>query len=512
MSKLKNFLRLNRSGKTAKQFEKSLTWIHNHQSVEGGIQVSSVNKAMYPEVTGYFIPTLIAWGEKDLALMFGDALLGVQQDDGGFLDSGSTTKCVFDTGQIVRGLFSLFEETKEEKYLDAVTRAINWINSTIDSTGRVSAPDVDVWGGVIPMGILLYALEPALNVSKKLNLSEEKLTLAIKQLLEDKNIEDFTSVSHFHAYVVEALVDLGERDRAKKALLPLITKLNSKNWIEGKPGRKWVCSTAMFQYAVICYKLGMDKEGDKFFLSATKLQNSSGGWFGSYGWVSKVFAPFGRVHSYFGMYFPRTEIPWVIKYFFDALNLRLINNFNNVADTFSDTIDINDGRLKYVLKAVEEREPSTLLDMGCGKGRYLSRISSEFPNIKLYACDLSTKVSEQLSSFANVKQGSLVKTSYEDRTFDFILITEALEHSVNVNAALREVTRVLKPGGSIVIIDKNKGKLGRMKLPDWEQWFDVNELSRKLEGLGIKVEINLNLEYENQSDKLFFGITGRKHG
>ena len=51
-----------------------------------------------------------------------------------------------------------------------------------------------------------------------------------------------------------------------------------------------------------------------------------------------------------------------------------------------------------------------------------------------------------------------------------------------------------------------------MKLPDWEQWFDVNELSRKLEELGIEVELNSNLEYENKSDKLFFGIIGRKHG
>ncbi len=512
MTNLKSLLRLHKNGKTTFQFHRSLDWIREHQSSEGGIQVSSVNENMYPEVTGYFIPSLISWGEIELAQQFGEALVEVQQKDGSFLDSGSTTKCVFDTGQIIRGLYALYKETNDKKYFNALIQAIAWINSTIEIDGRVTAPDIEVWGGVIPIGILLYSLEPALRISKVLNLKEEKLELAIDRLLKDENLENFTSVSHFHAYIIEALVDLGQTERAKKALYPMLDKIRFRDWIPGKPNRKWVCSTAMFQYAVVCYKIGLDKEGNRLFLSATNLQNRSGGWYGSYGWVAKIFSPLGRINSYFGMYFPRTEIPWAIKYFLDALNLRLMNNFNLVADTFSEHIDPEDGRLKLVLGAIEELRPRSVLDLGCGKGRYLQHIIQKFPEIDVFACDVSSKVTESLSKVVEVKTGSLVKTPYKDQEFDFIFTIEALEHSVNVEASLKELNRILATQGSLLIIDKNSSKLGRLELPDWEQWFDVNKLALKLEKIGFETTSYANVPYENRNDGLFFGLIGKKNG
>lgn len=512
MTNLVDILKLNRSGKTTTQFARAINWIHGHQSLEGGIQVSSANSNMYPEVTGYFIPSLINWGEIELAKQFGDALIEVQQDDGSFLDSGSTTKCVFDTGQIVRGLFALYEYTNETKYFQALNKAIEWINSTIGNDGRVNAPDVDVWGGVIPIGILLYALEPALRISKILGLNDLKLESAIALLLSDENLEKFTSVSHFHAYIIEALVDLGEVERAEKSLLPLLEAQNFRNWIPGKPDRKWVCSTAMFQYAVVCFKIGLYKEGEKLFLAAARLQNRSGGWFGSYGWTAKILAPLGRLHPHFGMYFPRTEIPWVVKYFLDSLQLRLEKNFDLVSNTFSNHIDSNDGRLTLVLETIENIKPDKILDLGCGKGRYIKHIVEHFPEIEIHACDISNNVTASLLNLVVVTNGSIVKTPYADNEFEFIFTIEALEHSVNLDAALRELDRILAPNGSVMIIDKNISKLGRLKLPDWEQWFDVDDLAHKLRKRSYAVTIHKKVDYENRKDGLFFALIGQKNG
>jgi malonyl-CoA O-methyltransferase len=111
-----------------------------------------------------------------------------------------------------------------------------------------------------------------------------------------------------------------------------------------------------------------------------------------------------------------------------------------------------------------------------------------------------------------VSKGSLVKTSYESKSFDFIITVEALEHAVNIDAALLELDRLLLPGGTVVIIDKNINKLGRLKLPDWERWFDASELAQKLKSMNYEVEIDLNLEYEGRKDGLFFGLRGRKSG
>ena len=48
------------------------------------------------------------------------------------------------------------------------------------------------------------------------------------------------------------------------------------------PDVDWVCSTGLFQYAIVWYKLGDRHRGDAAFEYASQLQNPSGGWFGSW--------------------------------------------------------------------------------------------------------------------------------------------------------------------------------------------------------------------------------------
>jgi malonyl-CoA O-methyltransferase len=65
-------------------------------------------------------------------------------------------------------------------------------------------------------------------------------------------------------------------------------------------------------------------------------------------------------------------------------------------------------------------------------------------------------------------------------TFDCVYATESLEHAVDVELAVDEMCRVLKPGGKLVIIDKNAEHWGRLKTPAWERWFGRKELEQLL--------------------------------
>ena len=58
--------------------------------------------------------------------------------------------------------------------------------------------------------------------------------------------------------------------------------------------------------------------------------------------------------------------------------------------------------------------------------------------------------------------------------------TESLEHAVDIPAAVAELCRIVKPGGRIVIIDKNAEAWGRLETPSWERWFGRKELERLL--------------------------------
>ena len=66
------------------------------------------------------------------------------------------------------------------------------------------------------------------------------------------------------------------------------------------------------------------------------------------------------------------------------------------------------------------------------------------------------------------------------RSFDFVYATESLEHAVEIEKAVGELCRVLRPDGKLLIIDKNAAHWGKLKTPEWEKWFDRREIERYL--------------------------------
>jgi ubiquinone/menaquinone biosynthesis C-methylase UbiE len=77
---------------------------------------------------------------------------------------------------------------------------------------------------------------------------------------------------------------------------------------------------------------------------------------------------------------------------------------------------------------------------------------------------------------------------FPDRAFDAAYATESLEHAVDIEGAVAEMCRVVRPGGKIVIIDKNAEHWGRLKTPAWEKWFHRRELEKLLGRHCRKVE------------------------
>ena len=74
----------------------------------------------------------------------------------------------------------------------------------------------------------------------------------------------------------------------------------------------------------------------------------------------------------------------------------------------------------------------------------------------------------------------MTELPFADSTFDCVYATESLEHAVEIERAVNEMCRVLKPGGKLVIIDKNAEHWGKLKTPDWERWFTREELEKLL--------------------------------
>lgn len=492
-------------------FNRAIQWVRKNSIDNKGITVTSKQKIIYPEVTGYYIPTLLEWGERQLAVSYAKYLCDIQKENGSWYDAHDKKPYVFDSAQILKGLLSIREILPEvDKF---IIKGCDWLISNVNEEGRLVTPDQEAWGNDEEFCsdlIHIYCLAPLIEASKAYEKPiygemAEKVLEYYKENYKDR-ILNFRLLSHFYAYVMEGLVDVGEIELVREAMAKIEKVQNYRGGIPGLYNVKWVCSTGLFQLALVWYKLGELDKGNRIFRYACSLQNETGGWYGSYPGTFLNKYSRGRQKAY---YFPEEEISWANKYFLDALSFKTKLEFELQASTFSDVISEDDGRYMLIEKELLECEKSgqklSVCDIGCGKGRYLKILIKKFYHHKYYAMDLSEKVMEGLDSIVEKRQGRLTNIPYNEGVFDYIYVCEALEHAVNIEGALKELWRVTKPGGKILIIDKPAEQMGKLEIDEWEQWIDDKVIKEFVDCFSGVLTVVNSVSYECKNDGLFRG-------
>ena len=376
-------------------FNLAMQWIDKNTIEGNGIAISSKELHIYPEVTGYYIPTLLTWGEKKRACAYAKHLCKIQKDNGSWYDPTDTAPYVFDSAQILKGLIAIRDIMPE---VDShIIKGVDWILSNMLEDGQLTTPDKNAWGSdenFCSELVHIYCLSPIRKAGEIFGRKDykdavDKILAYYKREKLDK-IQNFSLLSHFYAYVMEGLFDLGEINLCRESMMRIEKYRNSKQGIPGLNDVSWVCSTGMFQLAIVWYKLGDLERGNSLFYYALSLQNETGGWYGSYP-APKFMARFyrGRKKPY---YFPDAEISWAVKYFLDALALKEKLEFEEQAHTFMENIDENDGRYILVKKMIQNTESLmggrlAICDVGCGKGRYLKNLVIDCPNNDYYASE-----------------------------------------------------------------------------------------------------------------------------
>jgi SAM-dependent methyltransferase len=66
-------------------------------------------------------------------------------------------------------------------------------------------------------------------------------------------------------------------------------------------------------------------------------------------------------------------------------------------------------------------------------------------------------------------------------TFDLVFSVEAIEHALNLSAAVEELVRLARPGGWVLIIGKQQEHVGRFECPPWEFWPTVTRVTELLQ-------------------------------
>ena len=309
-------------------YKKAKKWISNNTINGDGICVTSKKQYTYPEVTGYYIPTLLRIGERDKAIAFAKHLCSIQKEDGSWFDSKNKEPYVFDSAQILKGLIAIRHILPDVDI--HIIKGVDWILSNVKEDGRLTTPSQKAWGtddSFCSELIHVYCIEPIRDAgviykrSDYITAANKILNYYLSNYRE--KILNFSLLSHFYAYVMEGLFDLGKVDLCREAMENLEKFRNRKGAIPGLNNVPWICSTGLFQLAIVWYKLGNLAKGDSLFNYACSIQNESGGWFGSYPPSSFAASKLGRKVFYRGKkspyYFPSEEISWAVKYFFDAV-------------------------------------------------------------------------------------------------------------------------------------------------------------------------------------------------
>lgn len=146
---------------------------------------------------------------------------------------------------------------------------------------------------------------------------------------------------------------------------------------------------------------------------------------------------------------------------------RDIERFDQWADTYEES-RLQRAFFEPIYQAVLElatktvRQPASVLDVGCGTGKLLRSLRSHWPEAQLIGVDPAEgmiEVAKRLTPDATFSVAMAEALPLPDASVDLALSTSSFHHWQNQAAGIREIARVLRPGGYFILEDAS--------FPDW---------------------------------------------
>jgi len=119
--------------------------------------------------------------------------------------------------------------------------------------------------------------------------------------------------------------------------------------------------------------------------------------------------------------------------------------------------------LALTMKALEPEEikaKQSLLDIGCGTGQFLEMVQNRNSDIDLFGIEPNLEMLSRARAKFTVHIPSITlveawahQLPFEDASFDYLTCNNMFHYVDEPSQALSECKRVLKPGGSLILMD-----------------------------------------------------------
>jgi ubiquinone/menaquinone biosynthesis C-methylase UbiE len=525
-------------------------WFLNAQEPAGGYAASfsfiqGLSHA-YIETSGYIVPTMFDLAAalsdercRESALRAGQWLLTVQRPDGAFPDIDRKRPVVFDTGQVMLGLNRLYRETRQPEYLEAARRGAAWLAAVQDPDGSWTSAGYHPGDPCVYLSRTAAAMLDTAQLAGEPKFREagEKFLrwAATRQqpngfFLNCELIPGDDPVLHTLVYVLEgylmAYQYTGGRewlDILLKGALPLRQLqlerdlvLRSQYNAEWKVTNPEKCIPGLAQWAALCLAL-FEITKDAVWREAAQLS--------IYYLKSKQLRGRGILHGalpasvpVWGHYQPMMLPNWAVKFFADALLLYDQYGLSVqqeqegwVQKCFQLHLDggswegqcarlepLDEAVCTQLARQLEKLgEGAAVLDLGCGRGRFLKHLAQKFPALKFVGVDASAEPGGE-----QFRRGTAHQIPLADATVELVYVWLVLQHVDDLSGALQEIRRVLKQGGTVFIGDRDKCS-GRGLLKVWhelsgrwmypwdspflERWYFAGRWKRMISAAGFRV-------------------------
>lgn len=158
---------------------------------------------------------------------------------------------------------------------------------------------------------------------------------------------------------------------------------------------------------------------------------------------------------------------------------------------------------KKVLNNMEVHKGDRILDVGGGTGKLLDMIKNNEPDIELILMDVSKAMMKHSPKSNQKVLGKACHVPFDSNSINIVITTDALHHFENKKGALREMVRIAKQEGTIIILEFDPKsyvtkfiKYGEKLFGEPSYFFEISYLKRFFENHGLKTKIHWVNSYE----------------